>query len=219
MDAFSNGLIEQLVQADQVALLRRARTIELKAGDILSPSNASASAQIYFPIRGAIALYVGNHTESSDVGLAVGLIGTEGAIGLQVALGLGTSNFQLLVQSAGSAYVVDGQDAQRLVKIRQRVLLSFSRYLWSVYEGIATLASKAYTQDIKARLAHWLLLSAQRCASDPLLLTHDHIAKMLGVRRVSVSLAAHELKTMRYISYNRGRITLLNVTALEALAK
>jgi CRP-like cAMP-binding protein len=49
-------------------------------------------------------------------------------------------------------------------------------------------------------------------------LTHAQIAQMLGVRRASVSIAAHEMKLKRYISYNRGRVALLNVPALEALA-
>jgi len=216
--ALSNGLIEQLTRADQAVLMRRATLIQLNAGDFLSSLDAS-SPPIYFPVRGSIALYVGHQNGSHPVGLAVGLIGAEGAVGLQVALGFGAGHFQLLVQSAGEAYKVEGIDAQRLIQRRQQVLLTFSRYLWSVYDNIATLASKAYVQDIKIRLAHWLLLSANRCAPDALFLTHAQIAKMLGVRRASVSIAAHEMKMMRYISYNRGRIQLLNVPALEVLAK
>ena len=218
MYSSSNGLIAQLPRADQNTLLRRAQTIQLKPGDVLCGTAASVS-KIYFPLRGSIALYVGNQDKVSPVGLAVGLIGAEGAVGLQVALGLGCGNFQLLVQSAGESYVVDGIDAQRLIQARQTVLLEFSRYLWSVCENIASLASKACTQDIKIRFAHWLLLSANRCAPDPLVLTHAQVAKMLGVRRASISIAAREMKLMRYISYSRGQIQLLNVPALEALSR
>jgi CRP-like cAMP-binding protein len=97
--------------------------------------------------------------------------------------------------------------------------MHFSRYLWTVYDNMAALASQPYTHDIKVRLAHWLLLSAQRCAPDPLILTHAQIAQMLGVRRASVSIAAREMKLKRYISYSRGNIALLNLPALQALAK
>lgn len=218
MHAPINGLIAQLTQADQAALLHQAQTIQLKVGDILSPPSYP-ELQIFFPTCGAIALYVGHGSTMPGAGLAVGLVGAEGAVGLQIALGLGASNFQLVVQSAGMAYMVDGHTAQRLVQRRKEVLLIFSRYLWSVYETIATLASRAYTQDIKARLAHWLLLSADRCAPSPLLLTHDEIAKMLGVTRASITLAARALKLKRYISYSRGHIKLLNVDALKALTK
>jgi CRP-like cAMP-binding protein len=216
--ALSNGLIAQLDAADQALLLRRAKIAMLNVGDVLSSSDATNS-HIYFPLSGSISLYVGRHGKHASVGMAVGLIGAEGAAGLQAALGFGAGNLKMVVQSAGQAYVVDGDVAQRLVNRRRTMLLKFSRYLWTVFDNIAMLASRPYTQDIKIRLAHWLLLSAQRCAPDPLVLTHAQIAQMLGVRRASISIAAREMKLKRYISYSRGHIALLNVPALQALAK
>jgi CRP-like cAMP-binding protein len=214
----SNGLIAQLDAADQALLLRRAKIVTLNVGDVLSTPEASAS-RIYFPVSGAIALFVGRQGKSTATGLAVGLIGVEGAAGLQAALGFGAGNLELVVQSAGQAYSVDSVTAQRLVQRRRTMLLQFSRYLWTVYDAIAVLASRLNAQDIKVRLAYWLLLSAQRCAPDPLMLTHAQIAQMLGVRRASVSIAAREMKIKRYINYSRGHISLLNMSALQALAK
>lgn len=214
----SNGLIAQLDAADRALLLRRAKKVALNVGDVLSSSDASTS-HIYFPLSGAIALYVGKQGKATPVGLAVGLVGAEGAAGLQAALGFGAGNLKMLVQSTGQAYVVDAAAAQRLVNRRRTILLQFARYLWTVFDNMAVLASRPYTQDIKIRLAHWLLLSAQRCAPDPLVLTHAQMAHMLGVRRASVSIAAREMKLKRYISYSRGHIALLNVPALQALAK
>ena len=218
MYALSNGLISQLDVADQALLLRRAKIVMLNVGDVLSSSDATTSC-IYFPVSGAIAMYVGCQGKGAHAGLAVGLIGAEGAAGLQAALGFGAGHLSMVVQSAGQAYAVDGEAAQRLVKRRRSLLLNFSRYLWTVYDNMAALASQPFTHDIKVRLAHWLLLSAQRCAPDPLILTHAQIAQMLGVRRASVSIAAREMKLKRYISYSRGNIALLNLPALQALAK
>lgn len=217
MQALSNALIGQLDAADQALLLRRAKLVTLNVGDVLSTPEASNS-RIYFPVSGAIALRVGRQGKNTATGFAVGLIGVEGAAGLQAALGFGAGNLELVVQSAGLAYALDGMAAQRLVQRRRRMLLQFSRYLWTVYDAIAVLASRLYAQDIKVRLAYWLLLSAERCAPDPLMLTHAQIAQMLGVRRASVSIAAREMKIKRYISYSRGHIALLNVPALQALA-
>lgn len=216
--ALSNGLITQLAPADQALLLRRAKLVTLTVGEVLSSAEETDTSRIYFPVSGSIALYVGRQDSTLTAGLAVGLIGSEGAAGLQAALGFGAGNLQMVVQSAGQAYEVDGLAAQRLVQRRRALLLHFSRYLWTVFDSMAVMASQLHTQDIKIRLAHWLLLSAQRCAPDPLLLTHAQIAQMLGVRRASISIAAHEMKLKRYISYNRGRVVLLNVPALEALA-
>ena len=217
MNALSNGLIAQLDAADQALLLRRAKMLTMQDGDVLSAPDA-ATSQIYFPVSGSIALFVGARGNTSSLGMAVGLIGREGAAGLQAALGFGVGHLKLIVQSPGQAIVVEGALAQRLVQRRRQLLLHFSRYLWTVFDSIAELASRPYTQDIKIRLAHWLLLSGQRCEPDPLLLTHAQIAAMLGVRRASISIAAREMKLKRYISYSRGRISLLNLPALDALA-
>lgn len=218
MYALSNGLIAQLDAADQALLLKRATPITLTAGEVLTAPNETET-RIYFPVSGSIALYVGRPGKSSSIGMAVGLIGSEGAAGLQAALGLGTGNLKLIVQSAGQAYVMDGAVAQRLVQRRRSLMLHFSRYLWSLFDNMAVLAARPYTEDIKIRLAHWLLLSAQRCAPAPLVLTHAQIASMLGVRRASVSIAAHEMKLKRYISYSRGHIEILNLSALQAMAQ
>ena len=97
-------------------------------------------------------------------------------------------------------------------------MLMFFRYLWTTYENIVDLAYRAHTQDIHARLAHWLLISQQCCKDAPLEMTHAHMAKMQGVRRSTISLAARDMKLARYINYSRGKVELLNVSALEALS-
>lgn len=112
MQSNQNSLIAQLTQADQATLLRHAQAIKLNPGDVLTCSQTKASF-IYFPIGGSIALYVASRSKRSSTGLAIGLIGSEGAVGLQAALGLGVGNIQLLVQSAGEAYAVK---AERFIK-------------------------------------------------------------------------------------------------------
>ena len=50
-------------------------------------------------------------------------------------------------------------------------------------------------------------------------LTHEHLAAMLGVRRVSVTLAAAELRAARLVAYQRGRLRVLDWAGLEATAQ
>lgn len=214
----SNSLITKLSEADQALLLNCAKTEELHPGDVLSDPRGSP-LKIYFPLSGTIALFVRGSSNPTSPGLAVGLIGTEGAAGLQAALGFGAGHLQLVVQSPGIAVVLDGLIAQRLVKRRRAILMHFTHYLWTVFDNIAYLSSRAHTQDVKLRLASWLLLSSERCAPDQLVLTHSQIALMLGVRRSSVSLAARVFKIKRYISYSRGKVFILNVSALQLLTK
>lgn len=217
MNALLNGLIAQLAPSDQALLLRNAPLVHFKAGDVLGESTFE-TPHIYFLTGGSVALFVGKKQKDLHTGLAVGLVGAEGALDLQLALGLGVSSLMFIAQSPGAAYAVNATLAQRLVRRKASVLLAFARYLWTEYESVASLAALSHTQDIRMRLAHWLLLSAQRCAPDALVLTHAHIAHMLGVRRASISLAARDMKLAGLIHYSRGYIQLKKPEALQRLA-
>ncbi len=212
MHLFHNGLAAQLSAGDQALLLRRCIPVTLATGQILSEPGG-AEQNVYFLGGASVALLVRNGLQP---GLAVGLAGSEGAVGLQFALGLGTGNLSLLVQSGGLAWRADGELLQRLVNRRSTLLRAFTRYLWNVVNEVATLAACAQIQDIEARVAGWILLSSQR--SDPLTLrlTHAHIADMLGVRRASVTLAAKALKARGLLDYQRGHIQVLDWPGLRA---
>lgn len=209
-----NGLVAQLSPADQAMLLKRSHAAELKAGQILSQPD-SADQHVYFLTSASVALVVLN---GHRAGLAVGLAGHEGAVGLQFALGLGAGNLTLMVQSAGTGWRTDGAELQRLLQRRAAMLMTFSRYIWSVAQEVATLAAASQVQDIKARLAGWILISGERSRQQDLVLTHAHLADMLGVRRASITLAAVELKEQGLLDYQRGRIQILDRRGLEALA-
>jgi len=215
LNLLHNGLVAQLPPTDQGLLLRRCEPVELKAGEILSAPGA-ASGHVYFLLSGtSVALVVRNGGGS---GLAVGLAGREGAVGLQFALGLGAGHFTLLVQSSGAAFRADGAVLQRLSGRRLGMLRTFAGYLWVFSQEVAELAAAAQVQDIPARLARWILLSQVRTHQTELQLTHAHLADMLGVRRAGVTLAARNLKNRGLVDYRRGRIQILNLEGLATVA-
>lgn len=61
-------------------------------------------------------------------------------------------------------------------------------------------------------------MACDRVGSTSLPLTHEFLATMLGVRRSGVSLIAGELQRSGLIRYRHGRITVVNLEGLEALA-
>ena len=106
MNVLHNGLIAQFAPSDQVWLSKKAQVVHFKAGDVFG-TPATSSPKVFFLTSGSVALFVPKNATDSHTGLAVGLIGSEGALGLQAALGLGPGNLTLLAQSAGSAYVLN----------------------------------------------------------------------------------------------------------------
>lgn len=71
---------------------------------------------------------------------------------------------------------------------------------------------------VDERLARWLLMCHDRTSGDEISLTHEFIAMMLAVRRPSVTTALHVLEGNRFITAERGFITVRNRDGLEHFA-
>jgi CRP-like cAMP-binding protein len=72
--------------------------------------------------------------------------------------------------------------------------------------------------SLEARLARWLLHCHDCIGSDDLPLAHEFLSQMLGVRRTTVTLAAHTLQEAGLISYRRGKVQITHRSALEGVS-
>jgi hypothetical protein len=61
-------------------------------------------------------------------------------------------------------------------------------------------------------------MTQDRAHSDSFHVTHEFLAYMLGVRRVSITTAAKGLQRRGLIEYRRGKMKVLDRRALEAAA-
>jgi CRP-like cAMP-binding protein len=166
-----------------------------------------------------VALVVRDSAHPDTAGVALGLTGSEGAVGLQQALGMGTGVFTLQVQTGGTAWKIDGAALARMAQCNLPMLLTFGRYLWTVSQEVAATAANAQLHGVHQRLAAWIFLSATRGRANELFLTHAHLADMLGVRRASVTEAALLLKDRGLVDYQRGLIHILDLPGLRLVAQ
>ncbi|HEY0563537.1 MAG TPA: helix-turn-helix domain-containing protein, partial [Methylophilus sp.] len=72
--------------------------------------------------------------------------------------------------------------------------------------------------EIEQQLCRWLLMSVDRLQDNQVLITQELIARLLGVRRESVTDVAGKLQKDGMIAYARGRITVIDRPKLEARA-
>ena len=68
---------------------------------------------------------------------------------------------------------------------------------------------------VEARFCRWLLESMERTAGrNPLPLTQEFMAAMLGVQRTTVSAFASQLQKEGLITYSRGQLTVVDLAAV-----
>lgn len=169
--------------------------------------------RVYFPISGMISLFVaGRNGEIVETGI----IGREGAAGLQSALGERRSYNRVTIQIPGHFAVISAGHFEQAVSnsapLRDLVL----RYVETRWAEAQQIAACNAIHSGSPRLCRWLLQAADRTGSDHVPLTQEYLANMLGVRRTTVTLLAQELQERGAIRYSRGRITLLDRKMLEA---
>jgi len=89
------------------------------------------------------------------------------------------------------------------------------RYTQALMTQISQTAVCNRLHALEQQLCRWLLLSHDRLNSDKLVMTHDLISNMLGVRREGVTLAAQKLAKRKLIKNLRGTITVIDRQGLE----
>jgi CRP-like cAMP-binding protein len=71
---------------------------------------------------------------------------------------------------------------------------------------------------VEQRAARWLLQIQDCISADQFPLTQDVLATMLSVRRPTVTRVAGLWRRAGAVAYRRGRVTIVNRAALEAIA-
>lgn len=210
--ATANRLLGSLPQKERQRLLAGAERVELASGQVLGePGDRILHA--YFPLDCFISLVMPVDRCAS---LEVELVGGEGMVGVPLLLGVDVSPLRLLVQGSGTALRIEAARFKREVDDSNLLRKKLHRYLFVLLAQLAQTAACNRFHLLDARLARWLLMTSDRAHSSDFHLTHEVLARMLGVRRVGVTNAAGALQKRRLVSYSRGDIRILDRAGLEA---
>jgi CRP-like cAMP-binding protein len=150
--------------------------------------------------------------------LEIGVVGRDGMVGLDLALGVGVSPVRAVVQRAGTAIRMSAAHFRKEFQASQPMRQLVHGYASGLMSQIAQTAACNRFHDTQKRLARRLLVMRDQVHSDHFYMTHDSLGTVLGVRRVGVTQAAHALKQQGLIDYSRGNIDILDGPGLEAVA-
>ncbi len=211
----TNQLLATLPREEYQRLLAGLESVTLAFGEVLHEPG-ELIRYIYFPNDGLLVSLlapVQNH-----MALEIGLVGSEGMIGLPLAQGISTSSVRAVVQGTGTAMRMESSHFREALETCPALQRALHRYTHALIAQITQTAACSRFHQVEARLARWLLMASDRLQSDPIRFTHEWLADLLGVRRVGVTVAASALQQQRLIQYSRGNITILDREGLKASA-
>ena len=207
-----NLLLAALPPQEYSRLIACAQIVQLEAGQLLA-SPDQAFAHVYFPRRVVLSLLA---LMDDNKTVECALIGNEGFAGLDVFLGGEMPRDILLVQVPGEAVAISVAAFRTFSTANPACQELLQRYSVALMNQIARTAGCNRMHAVTERCARWLLMTLDRVGRDEFPMTQVFLAKMLGVRRASVSEAAESLRRSGLIHYRQGRIRILNRERLEA---
>ena len=169
---------------------------------------------VLFPESGIVST-VANTDEGR---IEIGITGREGFVGVPVALGVDSTPHTSLVQGEGEALRIGVVDLRAALLARPALFRPLGLYAHALMVQLAQTAYANATLTIEARLARWVLMTQDRTDGVDLMLTHEFLSVMLGVRRPGVTVATHALEAAGAIQTRRGRIIVRDRDLLKDIA-
>ena len=209
-DLRGNQLLAALPTAEWERWVPHLEFIELALGDVLYESGCRLS-HVTFPTTAIVSLMCVTEDGSSA---EIALVGNEGVVGISLFMGGESTSSRAVVLSAGQGYRLAAARIKNEFN-RAPVLHLLLRYTQALITQMAQTAVCNRHHSLDQQLCRWLLLSLDRLNGSELVMTHELISNMLGVRREGVTENATKLQKAGLIRYSRGHITVLDRPGLE----
>jgi CRP-like cAMP-binding protein len=207
----SNRLLQSLPAADFEAARPHLEVVDMHRDTILVEAGRPLS-QIWLPHSGIVSLVV---SLSEGQAVEVAMIGRDGGIGATEAMYDGIALTDAVVLCPGTASVIAVAELKTLagqsVAWRRLLTLHQQAVLAQAQQSVACNAS----HSVEERLSRWLLRANDLWDGEPLAMTQELLARMLGVQRNAVSIVAHALQQAGVIRYSRGQIEIVDLDALR----
>lgn len=210
-DVLKNHLLAALPEKEFNRVIPLLKPVSFKLGQVLYESG-DRLLSVYFPTSSIVSLL---YEMENGATAEIGVVGNDGVLGIALFMGGKTTPNRAIIQSAGDAFEMSAADMMAeftLGEIFNNLLL---RYTQALITQISQTAVCNRLHSLEQQLCRWLLLSHDRLDTDKLVMTHDLISNMLGVRREGVTLSAQKLAKRKLIKNVRGTITVLDRQGLE----
>ena len=147
--------------------------------------------------------------------IEVAITGPEGAVGVTSAFSVCTATSCTQICVPGTVWKIKSDVLEREIAADREL----NRLLHAqINANIRQLSQKIICNtyhSLEQRFCTWLLAMTERCGTNKLQVTQEHVARVLGVHRPSVTYIAQALRDLKLIDYRRGRIIVSNREGLK----
>lgn len=210
----SNQLLADLPKALFDLLQPSLRSVYLSAEQFLYMQDDKLD-YVYFPETAVISEF---RTLDDGRMVEVTITGHEGAVGfLPLFCHTNVTNCTQVSQ-AGSAVRIESELLSKVIRLNPALSNALTPQVDQYVRQISQRSICNMYHSVKERLCTWLLLVQDRSGKKTMKLTHEQIARILGVYRPSVTCIALEMRKGKLIDYSRGGLSIRDRAKVEQSA-
>ena len=218
METRSSRVANRLLTAlEPQALARIAKNLKptaLKAREVLYKPGERIR-EVYFPDDAVIVLLA---VDEQGRTIETGTVGYEGASWISASVSAPSMPCETIVAIDGHAHRLSIEDLDAELRQNpdfQRVLTQYSHALL-----VASMRTTGCTglHEVPQRCARWMLTTLDRVSGDRFAVTHEFLAMLLGTTRPTISLIIQSFERAGIVHVERGAVTVVDRTRLEAVS-
>jgi CRP-like cAMP-binding protein len=209
-----NGLLGRLPDAVLQKLEAKLERVPLRRRQVLQDFQLPIT-RAYFIVQGSASLLARSEGEPT---LEVCALGCSDMTGVPLVLGMRWSITRCVVQIPGEAFRISADDLVQVLDELPNVRSLLLAYVHAALAQSTSLIVCNTRHSARERLARWLSLAIDRSPSNQIPITHDLLARAIGVRRATVSSTMAALEEHGVLRRHRGCIEVRQQIELERMA-
>ena len=208
-----NRILANLSSEDFHALNQHLQRVEIKARSVLQEAEKHVK-YVHFIEHGLVSRISSGEACSMETAM----VGRFGYTGVAIVLGSEFSSQCSVVCLPGTALRIQADRLSRILGDRPQIRAEMLQYVQFLMTQNTQGVLCAAKHGLDQRLARWLLLANDRMQGSALTITHDLLARIMGVRRAGITNTLLQFEAAGILKKRRGSIELTNRTSLEVIA-
>ncbi len=198
-----NVFLDTLPAAEREALRDELAVFEIDAPDSIFARGASIEF-VYFPIDSLFSVTAELRRYSTTEVYEVGMLGREGVVGAEVALGVPRSRRFVLTQVAGRAARLRADALVRRVRTSPALLGALHAYVLRRIYSAEQLVGCAFAHSDTQRCARWILTVRDKVGRSEFELRREFLAMMMGMEPKATEETTGGLQAAGIIRYDEA---------------